>query len=107
MPCRSDPDYPDYNLMKKLDAITRMTCGLLRRIEKLQAQGVRNADTLPERVAELISDDTGLAEWWENHKELDAQRLKDEQARKRERKLRKEALAKLTPEERKLLGLKR
>ena len=44
--------------------------------------------------------------WWETHKHEDIQRRKREAAEKREKELRANALAKLTLEERKLLGIK-
>lgn len=44
--------------------------------------------------------------WWEDHKEEDAKRRERMAAQLREIKIRKDALAKLTPEEKKILGIK-
>ncbi len=44
--------------------------------------------------------------WWEDHKEVDAKRRERMAAQLREIKIRKDALAKLTPEEKKILGVK-
>ena len=44
--------------------------------------------------------------WWEEHKIEDALRRKREAEEKREKEIRKTALAKLTPEEKKILGVK-
>ena len=47
-----------------------------------------------------------LMTWWEDHKEQDRVRRERMAEQLREIKLRKEALAKLTPEEKKVLGIK-
>lgn len=44
--------------------------------------------------------------WWEDHKVEDAMRRKQEAAERRAKEIRKAALAKLTPEEKKILGVK-
>jgi hypothetical protein len=46
-----------------------------------------------------------LAAWWEKHQKADKARGKKERADKKNAKLRETAAAKLTPEERKALGL--
>lgn len=43
--------------------------------------------------------------WWEQHKRIDAARLKAEEAERKEQATREAALAKLTPAERRALGL--
>lgn len=43
--------------------------------------------------------------WWRDHQEADQKRIKKEKEEKKRLKIRKTALAKLTPEERKSLGL--
>ncbi len=47
-----------------------------------------------------------LFSWWVNHKEQDAKRRACEEAERAKKEARQAALAKLTPEERKALGLK-
>lgn len=46
-----------------------------------------------------------LADWWEKHQEFDKQRIKQEKKEKADAKAKAKALAKLTPKEKKLLGL--
>lgn len=46
-----------------------------------------------------------LADWWDEHQEMDKAREKEEQKKKREREVRKSALSKLTDEERRILGV--
>jgi len=46
-----------------------------------------------------------LADWWEHHQEADAKRLRDERSTKKKEELKKQALAKLSAEERRVLGL--
>lgn len=59
----------------------------------------------------LLSDDAvrelslELQMWWRDHKKADADRLERELAEKRDAAERQAAIAKLTPHERKLLGL--
>lgn len=47
----------------------------------------------------------GLADWWEEHQEADRKRIASEKRVKLEQKLREKALAKLTPKEKRILGL--
>ena len=46
-----------------------------------------------------------LANWWEKHEAEDQKRLREELQEKKDKKARDKAIAKLTPRERKLLGL--
>lgn len=108
MPCR-DWDYVDnsraaqdyqkaaQDAQAAADKTARLLCELCTAIEK-QGAGVQ------------VSQE--LADWWEDHKRLDAQRAAAEAARlaadaekKRLESLRQATLAKLTPDERKALGL--
>ena len=90
-------------LRKRLDNVTRLLCGVMHELEQ---EGVISAQH------ELV----GLKEWWTEHQRLDA--LREQKERKaREEKQKKlaakraaerakaNALSKLTPEERKALGL--
>lgn len=47
-----------------------------------------------------------LLSWWEQHKEEDRARREREKRVKHEKKIRKEALSKLSDEEKKILGIK-
>lgn len=64
----------------ELDKVTRLLCDVCR------AFG-------PDDKTHFFSEVRGLKSWWSKHKKKDANRI------------RKEALAKLTPEERKVLGV--
>lgn len=64
----------------------------------------------PEEVDRIVYDGRNpearkLADWWEEHQAADAERLAKEQREKEEAAARERALAKLTQEERRLLGL--
>jgi hypothetical protein len=105
MPCRSYED--DYRtgspteswqykeLKQNNDKLARIAC---KAMTELIEQG--KADFL------ILRDDE-VREWWEQHQEADrkAQEAKAEKARLA--KAKKDALAKLTPEEKKILGLKK
>jgi FixJ family two-component response regulator len=49
--------------------------------------------------------DPEIEQWWAAHRKKDAERKKKEQSEKKEEEDAKNALKKLTPRERKLLGL--
>lgn len=92
MPCR---DYSsDYDLsverQRKVDKLTRMLCTVLSAYNEA---GIRK---LPAEVRE----------WWREHQALDRQRLAAEEASRQRARLKKRALDKLTPEERKALGVR-
>lgn len=102
MPCNDGvgPEYVDsYQRridQRRIDKLTRMLCSVCKEIDDLFDA---------EEGKTFIKGIKGLSEWWEEHKQIDAQRLETEREQKRLRKLRKTALAKLTTEERQLLGL--
>ena len=97
MPCRdyeSDDGYSQREEYKKqCDKLARIAC---KAMEQLEKSG--RADFI------LIEDDE-LREWWSQHKEAD----RKEKARlaeiERKKKVKEEALAKLSDEEKQLLGL--
>lgn len=94
MPCydASEEDYrrADASEAKaRLDLATRVACKALRYLEGMGA-------SFP---------DSETARWWMEHKEQDTLRIQREQEERKAKKKKKAALAKLTPEERKLLGL--
>jgi hypothetical protein len=94
MPCRDyEYDYSSH-YRKQNDRLARIACKAMTELVK---QG--KADFL------LLKDDE-VREWWEKHLEAD-RKAKEEAAEKRRiNKLKKEALAKLTPEEMKAPGIK-
>jgi len=104
MPCRDDRDsyaagrHCDQqeisDLTKRNDELAQMLCGLCTRIEHGTISGLY-----------LISDDKALNKWWTDHKKFDAERLKKERAERVQQHRKMQALSKLSPEERELLGL--
>lgn len=106
MPCRSYPeDFPEAMTkltQEKLDIVSRIACKALAHIEE-------SGDGLEI----LILKDPELSEWWAAHKKADAEeqrRIQELEEKKRataERKQKKAAiLAKLSPEERRILKSK-
>lgn len=82
---------------RRLHAVTRLLCGLCERIETNPNATVK--------AARLIDADPKLRAWWEEHQKADRKREKEEAAERRRAAGRKAALAKLSPAERKLLGV--
>lgn len=106
MPCRDYyDDHPEQyyadtvrDLRKQISFAESALCAALRHIEKAY-----DADP----VNYIDCDDAGIKQselrsWYKKHKELDTKH----RAAERKRQQRKEILAKLTPEERKILGVK-
>lgn len=98
MPCMSYDDRPDYTSREwknKTDKLARIAC---KAMEELVSQG--KADFL------ILRDDE-VREWWEQHQEADRKAKEAELEKRRRAKVRREALAKLSDEERKILGVKK
>lgn len=99
MPCY-DGGRDDYNdsevrsLRARCDLLARVAC---RALTELEDNGI--ADML------LLRDDE-TRDFWVKHKEFDAKRKAAEAEKRRKAKIKKEALAKLTPEEQEALGIK-
>jgi len=68
---------------KRNDELSKFLCGMLDHLEASEFE-------------HFIDRFKGLRDWWEEHKKLDAQQLE---------RLKSSALAKLTPDEKKALGL--
>jgi hypothetical protein len=104
MPCMSyendhhsgpPTDSWEYQELKKTnDKLARIACKVMT---ELVAHG--KADFL------VLKDDE-LREWWEKHQEADRKAREAAEAKKRLAQVRREALSKLTPEEKKALGIK-
>jgi len=75
---------------KILDTNTEKLCSALQKVSK-------------KKISESSLE---LQIWWRDHQEADKKRIKDELAAKKTEKQREVAVSKLTPHERKLLGLK-
>jgi len=81
-----------------LDTITEQLCSKLSNLTKKQADAIiYNARDKRSRE---------LADWWEEHIEADKKRLQKELKAKKDAKTKAEAIKKLTPHERKVLGIK-
>lgn len=98
MPCRS---YEDDYLQVASD--TREQNNKLARIACSALNAFNEAD--PEACAKFLGKNHEAHTWWEGHKVADAAEKARVAKEKAEKKLAKAALAKLTPEERKALGL--
>ena len=99
MPCRSYPeDFPEEMAKmtkEKLDIVSRIACKALTHIEESR-----------DGLEILILKDPEIAKWWSAHKEADRQEQERVRIEAEEKRLRKAALSKLSPAERKILGVK-
>ena len=105
MPCRSYED--DYRsgsptdswqykeLKANNDKLARIAC---RALTELESNGIEDL---------LLLKDDETREWWVAHKEADRKAQEAAAEKRRIAKLKKEALAKLTDEERQVLGIKK
>lgn len=95
MPCRDYDDGPStYTIQQdKIDKLTRMLCETLTHVDESGYNTILN-----KRSKEV-------AQWWSEHQELDRALRAAEATALRRKADKKAALAKLTPQERKLLGL--
>lgn len=89
MPCTCD-GYPEPERDTHNGPVAEALCKVMQEHEVRGEMGCFDAATLA---------------WWEEHKARDAARIKQDLAEKRTLLARKAALEKLTPYERKLLGL--
>jgi len=118
MPCRSYDDSPGYGssgsreTQDKMDMLARMACRALTALETINevaGNDVKNTVDIGATINAVLND-SEVAVWWPKHKAADAA----EQERKRKiaeaktnlAKAKKAALAKLTKEEKKILGIK-
>lgn len=95
MPCRDGgpTDYEEtVEKQRRLDKVTRMLCGLCRRVNK------SGRDT-------LITYDAELTAWWADHQAEDRKREAEEAAERAKERARQAVLAKLSPRDRKILGV--
>ncbi len=84
MPCqdygRSDGSY------ERRQNVTRLLCEVMTHMESV----------LPATHLVVLGKVEGLERWWTEHKRLDAERLEREQQQAEEKRLRQQALGKLT-----------
>lgn len=101
MPCQSydtswasDHEEADVRRVKKeADKLARIAC---RALEELERNGIEDM---------LLLKDDETREWWAKHKEADRKARAIVEERERQERVKAEALAKLSHEERELLGL--
>lgn len=104
-----------YKKRQKEIALTRsVLCGICTALEAPGKPGLKGIDGLPKVLDKVDWEEVGFtrvefAAWWNEHKLEDQQRRDREQAAKRKaetrKALQKSGLAKLTPAERKALGI--
>lgn len=103
MPCRDYEDYDRYSdykrdiisLEKQNDRLARIACKAMTELVKSG-----HADFL------VLRDDE-VREWWEKHQEADRRAQEAEQEKQRIAKVKRDALKKLSDEEKKILGVKK
>jgi hypothetical protein len=95
MPCSSSDGMSssghDYEAHRKLERLTRVSCEIMAALEKI--------GLAPEQFGPEVQT------WWAEHKAADERREAAARAQAQREEHRAAALAKLTPEERKALGL--
>lgn len=102
MPCydvRDEPAYVAREYQQKVDKLTRLLCEACTVLEdKCSAASVN----YPE-LKDHVSDELG--QWWDAHQEMDRKRKAAEAKSKAARRARKDALSRMSAEDRRILGL--
>lgn len=106
MPCRDPVDWDEPRVTKRhglaIEDFEAVLCGILTVLEKEERLfGLDDVDWTEVGVKQKT-----VETWWKAHKLEDIARRKQEKAEKRMKELRVAALAKLTPEEKAVLGIK-
>lgn len=94
MPCNDGPRLED-ELRERNTHLAQMLCWLMNRLEGHHA----------EWTAKALNTNHMLKMWWKEHKRLDAERKQLEEAKVKAEQVRQQAIAKLSPSERRALGL--
>ncbi len=94
MPCYDDRDHDNSQIIERLNLATRVACDLSNTIRRLS----KNWDTM--LAGETVN-------WIQQHDAQDAKRIKQEGEIEKAKQFKAKALAKLTVEERKALGIQR
>jgi hypothetical protein len=90
MPCSSDGRSSCEGLSEELDKVTAMLCLICQEFE----------------TASMALPSTEIKQWWKKHKEVDRERIERELRELKIKEDKLSAISKLTPYERKLLGLR-
>lgn len=98
MPCNSGPSYVDYSKVDKwrFEEVTRVACELAKLVKDV----MRRSNNPPRQN---LSKET--RRWITRHEKIDRERIAAKKEKKKLRLLRKKALNKLSPREKKALGL--
>lgn len=108
MPCRDWTVEDEWRMRdaKEMVMLRSSLCAVLTKMESNMPKKTFEQwmDAIDWKESGVTKDE--LMTWWEDHKEEDARRRAREAKEAAEKKIRKQALAKLTPEERKILGVK-
>ena len=108
MPCSDYNDYQPYRgeslswieaetNRQRLDNVTRVLCETIAYLAENYSESTM--------LTKLMNNVGGLHAWYIEHQERDRRRKEHEAEAERLRAIRNEAVAKLTPEERKVLGV--
>lgn len=98
MPCQSYEDPRDSANEREIrDRLARIACKALTQLEELGDKG---------GLEFLLLKDREVADWWREHKEADRQEQEKQRVLEERRRIRESALAKLSKEERRVLGIK-
>ena len=94
MPC-SDGGVPyrDDSERERADMLARIACAALTELERIGQEDF------------LLLQNDEVREWWAEHKEFDRVRKEHERIREEANRKRQEALDKLSPEDKKILGI--
>jgi len=94
MPCRSDDRYDCDSSKPELDKVTRLLCDVCKHLEKGHSASF------------IFNSPSELSTWWKKHQAEDQKREAVEKAEALKEQKKRDALNKLTDEEKKLLGIK-
>lgn len=87
----------DYYAQDPEDQLTPTLCGLIKKMTKAQLNKIVYDGRSPEARQ--------LAQWWDEHQAADKRRSANKTEKAQKNKIKKQALKKLTTEEKKALGL--
>jgi hypothetical protein len=101
MPCTDGPD-PRQEAVDEAVELTAMLCGVLSYLTENRM--------LAKVLGGIAYDESGITEaqlaaWWHEHQEKDRERKRYEMQQHKKNKIKQKAIAKLTKEERKALGV--
>jgi hypothetical protein len=99
MPCRDyedDRNWVNDDLRKQNDKLARIACNALSAFQ----------ESYPEACNDFLSTNKEAKTWWSEHQLADAAAKAEKERKAHEKKVKREALSKLSEEERRILGLK-